>query len=387
MKIMVVDDEALALRSMERCLSDHMLPGVEIESVSYHQNPMAALAVAEQMEGLDVAFLDIKLPEMNGLELAKRLTALHSNVQIVFVTAYDHHALKAFELQALDYVLKPVKADRILKTLERAEKIRVMMSEPHEQHIMIGCFGHIHYNAADETGKTFPWKTLKAQELFAFLLHHREKLVERQVIIDLFWPEDELDKALMQLHTAIYQIRKMMKDQHVGIEIKYHAGGYRLHMHGVLLDTEIWESQLKQAPELNGDTLEMHLELIRQYSGDYLEEHPYMWAEHERERLRMIWFDKVKLLAEHCLSLDMFSDAITLYREMQEKFPYLEEGYLGLMRVYAKMNDSAEVKKQYVYLTHMMKEELGIEPSEKAEDWYEQWKNREYDRDVRLVSE
>lgn len=109
---MVVDDEPLASRRLSRRLRE---VGVEVVAVFD-----SGEALLEQLETLtfDVAFLDIEMPPPNGLETAAQLRR-RRDVAIVFVTAHDEHALAAFEVGALDYVLKPVKPERLAQTLAR----------------------------------------------------------------------------------------------------------------------------------------------------------------------------------------------------------------------------------------------------------------------------
>ena len=71
----------------------------------------------------DVVLLDIHMPGMNGIEVARHLAARAQPPAILFVTAYDEHALEAFEVQALDYLLKPVRADRLVAALGRARRL------------------------------------------------------------------------------------------------------------------------------------------------------------------------------------------------------------------------------------------------------------------------
>ena len=72
---------------------------------------------------MDIVFLDIQIPEINGIELAEQLLEMKPKLSIVFVTAYDNFAIKAFELNALDYILKmPVRKERLLNTVERIKQ-------------------------------------------------------------------------------------------------------------------------------------------------------------------------------------------------------------------------------------------------------------------------
>ena len=103
LRVMIADDEPRARQYMERLLSEH--DGVEV--VGSARNGAEAFAIIARTRP-DAAFLDIHMPDVSGLEVARHLKGDDAPV-VVFVTAYDQHAVEAFELAALDYVLKPLK--------------------------------------------------------------------------------------------------------------------------------------------------------------------------------------------------------------------------------------------------------------------------------------
>ncbi len=116
LRVMVVDDEPLAREGMVELLQ--RFPTVEI--VGALSDGAAALAAAASQTP-DVLFVDIQMPGMSGLELVEALD--HPGLpKIVFVTAHDAYAIRAFELHALDYLLKPVTLERLTQTLERAQR-------------------------------------------------------------------------------------------------------------------------------------------------------------------------------------------------------------------------------------------------------------------------
>jgi two-component system, LytTR family, response regulator len=120
LRAFLVDDEPLALKRLTRLLT----ATGRVEVVGRATNPMDALkAIAG--ETLDVVFADIQMPGMSGLELVERLP---SGPMIVFTTAHDHHAVRAFELAALDYLLKPIERDRLDRALDRVERFRAAAS-------------------------------------------------------------------------------------------------------------------------------------------------------------------------------------------------------------------------------------------------------------------
>jgi DNA-binding LytR/AlgR family response regulator len=116
MRTLIVDDEPLALRRLEILLSRR--PRIEV--VGTCRNGRDALALIESIKP-DLVLLDIRMPEMTGLEVATALTAPDAPA-VIFVTAYDAFAVQAFEAAAVDYLLKPVESERLDQALARARQ-------------------------------------------------------------------------------------------------------------------------------------------------------------------------------------------------------------------------------------------------------------------------
>ncbi|MBI1732046.1 MAG: response regulator transcription factor [Gammaproteobacteria bacterium] len=119
MKILIVDDEALARGRLRELLRSIGIERAPLEADS----GIRALGLAQQ-ESPDIVLLDIRMPGMDGLETAAHLARLQRPPAVIFTTAYDEHALKAFEASAVDYLLKPVRAERLARALERARSLR-----------------------------------------------------------------------------------------------------------------------------------------------------------------------------------------------------------------------------------------------------------------------
>jgi two-component system LytT family response regulator len=115
-RVLVVDDEEPARALLAELLSG--APGVEL--VGECANGLEAVRAASERRP-DVMFLDIQMPKLDGFEVMELLPA---GIAVVFVTAYDHYAVKAFEVEAVDYVLKPYRKERLLEALDRARARR-----------------------------------------------------------------------------------------------------------------------------------------------------------------------------------------------------------------------------------------------------------------------
>lgn len=114
MKVLIVDDEAIARQVLREHLEE--IPGIEIAGEA-----ATGLEAVERVARTkpDVLLLDLQMPEMDGFAVARNLSG-HSVPVIIYVTAFQQHALRAFDAGAVDYLLKPVRRDRLEKALEKA---------------------------------------------------------------------------------------------------------------------------------------------------------------------------------------------------------------------------------------------------------------------------
>ena len=115
MKILIVDDEELARKRLTR-----MLHTFNIQAIDEASNADEAIK-AVKSNYYDVVFLDINMPQVSGLELGYELKYLDNNISIIFQTAYEEHALKAFDIGAVAYLVKPYSLDQVKETLSRVQ--------------------------------------------------------------------------------------------------------------------------------------------------------------------------------------------------------------------------------------------------------------------------
>jgi two-component system, LytTR family, response regulator len=115
LRVIVVDDEQLARE--ELCYQLDQVGDIDI--VGQAGNGVEALSTVERLLP-DLVFLDVQMPGLSGFEVARRLLERASSPELVFVTAFDQHAIEAFEVNAVDYLLKPVEVGRLGQALEKA---------------------------------------------------------------------------------------------------------------------------------------------------------------------------------------------------------------------------------------------------------------------------
>lgn len=198
MRIVIVDDEPLARARLAALLRD--CAGAEV--IASVGDGEAALAVCAKTHP-DLLLLDVAMPGLDGIGVARRLTLLPDSPQLVFCTAYEEHALKAYELRAADYLLKPVRIERLREALARAQALRqrvpsaaaTLLAQVHGAPVKIPLAEVLYLSADDKyvtvhraTGEVLVEQSLKAiEELFPerFVRVHRGCLIPVERLLGL----------------------------------------------------------------------------------------------------------------------------------------------------------------------------------------------------------
>ncbi|MGE6230850.1 response regulator [Paenibacillus chitinolyticus] len=370
MKAILIDDEKPALIQMERLLrADGRMEVAGMYTQARHGlEHMTA-------EKADIVFLDIEMPEMNGLEAAENLYRLNPEAQIVYVTAYNDYAIEAFELGAIDYLLKPVDPERFAKTVSRLESRLSQLQAVRREAAPAGepsvlCFKQLSLAGGPGTGGSLRWRTQKAQELFAFLVHHRSKRVSKDVILETLWPELSLDKAVTQLHTSVYQVRKMLKAWGIGAGIDYSHDSYRFTGDGFRTDVDLFLTAASAGEITSREQWWRLDQALQLYRGDYLEEHDYFWAKSYRAQLLGQYIQASLLATAYEVSAGQTHSALRRLELLQKKEPFSEEICRAGMEVHAGLGDKLSLKKHYEAFASALREELGSEPGRETTNLY-----------------
>lgn len=132
MRILVVDDEAPARARLTSLIAE-LGPPWQVAGEAANGDDAVAACVAGNV---DLVLMDIRMPGTGGLEAARRLGALSRPPVVIFTTAYDQHALAAFEADALDYLLKPIRKERLLRALQKARGMAPRGAQPVEKDVI-----------------------------------------------------------------------------------------------------------------------------------------------------------------------------------------------------------------------------------------------------------
>jgi two-component system response regulator AlgR len=238
MKILIVDDEQLARERLKDLLEEATRDYEILEA----ENGIACLRIARK-ESVDIILLDIRMPDMDGLETAFHLASLEPPPAIIFTTAYQDHAIDAFNANAVDYLLKPIPNDRLQESIKRAKFVnrahlaelnkssegqlrpRSYLSANNQGNIELVPVTEIRYLKADRKYVTIGWpghetliddplKSIEFEFSGRFLRVHRNALVAMAYIDTM-----EKDKE------GKFSIRLQGVDEKIDVS--------RRHLHGV----------------------------------------------------------------------------------------------------------------------------------------------------------
>lgn len=196
MKILAVDDERTALNILVRAIRA-ALPGVEPQAFVSVSEALAALADDDNLP--DVAFLDIEMSGMTGLELARILKTRAPKANIIFVTGFSRYALEAMLMRPSGYLLKPVDKEQILTELNNLRHPPPRKTPA--KRVRVQCFGTFDIFV---DGHTIAFPRTKSKEMLAFLVDRRGASCSTAKIAEALWEDGVYDRARQKLLSAIY---------------------------------------------------------------------------------------------------------------------------------------------------------------------------------------
>ena len=217
MKLVIADDEPLARERLRSLLAEH----ADVEVVAEAENGLEALQACAEHHP-DVLLLDIAMPGVDGIETARHLAAFEPRPAVVFCTAYDVHALSAFEVAALDYLMKPIRAERLAAALDRVRLFVSARGAPQENadrappraHLCARLRGSLRLIPIEEV------HYLQAEEKYVVVHHvHGEDLIEES----LKSLEDEFGDRFLRIHRNCLVARHELVELRRGNDGRVHA--------------------------------------------------------------------------------------------------------------------------------------------------------------------
>ncbi len=342
----IVEDEVHILNHMNKLL----LAMEEFKVEGAFSTPEEALAAFPDILP-EVAFLDIEMPRMSGIELARRLLVQKRDLRIIFTTAYGNYALDAFEVEAVDYLMKPIMKNSLRRVLGRLDKFTGIQKSQGLQgevnrDFPVRCFGC--FEARDQQWQLIKWSTKKAEELFAYLLVNQGKHISKWELLEVFWRDVEEERGTNNLYNTIYRIKQVLKNFPLSPQIHKINEGYVLEARENLSDL----GQLLRLRQ-NQDKADLSMEAARtlffSYAAPLFGNKDYIWSLPIQKNVAQEYGKLCSKLIRHYFDQNQFSNAeevIRYYVNWHIEDEDMLRGWLSLVTSWNGYEKKVEVYRQ-----------------------------------------
>ncbi|MCR5117853.1 MAG: response regulator [Lachnospiraceae bacterium] len=359
-QVIAVDDEQNALNRFERLISQDS----RLKLLSTFTKPTEAAEFVKNNQ-VDIAFLDIEMPGMTGLELAEVLQDYNPYIEIVFVTAYNQYALEAFRAHATGYLLKPLSREDFTAQIDIMEKKLSKEHKSQDDKLYVSCLGSFSIRKSMEEGDNIRFRTSKAEELLAFLIHSEGRPRSKDMILDNLWPDADIDKAANNFRVTCTYIRSTLADLgYIDILVRDHDD-YSVNILKICCD---YIDFRKKVNNIDALSLEESRAAVNLYKGPYLENRFYDWAEDARGWLENRYVELLYHTGKLNYEAGRIDAAISCYEDILKVDLYEENAVKELIKLKSTKLPPAAVREYYDRYCNMLYEEYGSEPSKELKE-------------------
>lgn len=359
-KCIIVEDEWYNLEEISRLIQN---TGI-IKVKKKYQNPLKALD-----EILDVcpqvAFIDIEMPEIDGITLAERLLEKNPEIIIVFITAFNQYAVQAFELNALDYIMKPINVERFNKMIQRLQREIKLKASLAASTLKIKCFDRLEVSIG---GSKVKWQRAKAEEVFAYLLMNNDEYVSKDIIIENLWPGYDYSKAAAILQTAVCKIRNVLSKVENEVSIDYSRGMYCLTVKSFVCDYIEFEKAIDSYKTKDRSTYAKVEKAYNMFGNGFLTHEGYIWSREKNEQLRSKLIVILKEIILDYSSEANYTDVSKFLKLLANLVPYDEEVNYKLLIALKETGNYEVALSHYKWLERILKDEYDDVPSSRIRE-------------------
>lgn len=366
MRTIIIEDDNLMLEAAKIIIEKNNYLNI----VETFNDANEALERLEELHP-EVVFLDVEMPNISGIQVAKKIEKFNSNIQIVFVTAYEKYALDAFKVSAADYIVKPITEEQVNSTVKKLIKykdgIRFFEKETNRNKICtLGNF-KVYGNKENELIK---WPTAKVEELFAYFTVGRGNAIDRWYLCELLWPKASPEKALHNLHNSIYRLKQTLKINGIENVVSYEKGSYKINTN--YMDCDLWncEDFMMLNLKLSDDNAEEFEKIYKMYNGSLFQNKDYLWSIDLKEELDKFFLNTGKALSNHYYNKEQYYKVEEVLRRIIKE-NLLDEDLVDLaMKNDFQFKNKIGIINTYKDLKNSLKEELDISPRKSTEKLY-----------------
>ncbi|PQP83377.1 hypothetical protein C0Q44_01250 [Paenibacillus sp. PCH8] len=361
-KVIIVDDEDLSLKRLNRILTE----SGEVEICRAFHDPEEACEYAAE-NNFDAAFLDITMPRISGMHLIGELRKYHPSLPIVLVTGYEEYAVQAFDKEVIDYVIKPVTAERLNRSIQRLQlKLRDSVTPPEPitptPKLTVRLFGEFTVLGGAGADNPIKLRTPKTEELLAFLLY--TKSTSRDALADTLWKDLSPQKAWTNINSTLYYVRRAIGDNSDLPIILKDRNGIRIDREAIECDLYEFEALFRQ---LRQSSAHHHPELFERmdtlYQGELLKGRHYEWAFAWSRQLELDFILTMEAAARYHAKEGEPLRALYYLERILQIDSIREDIHREIILLYLSLGRRTEAQRQYLILEELLQEELGSSPA------------------------
>jgi len=371
--IILIDSEVTALKKLKNSLSRYG----DINICGMYTNPIEAISEMEKKRP-DAIFLNIENLYMGGIETAININNENMNIEIIFVAEKEEFAVKAFEVDALDYILKPISNERLTKSIIRLRK-RFNIKEQSKKNkptLQLQCFGNYNLTKNEINSESIKWRTNKVKELFAYLILKNGEEVHKSELIEILFEGIDQKKAQNSLYVTMSYLRKQLETFGISRNSILVKENYTLQIGKGVCDFVDFDRFLNKYynDEVADENIGEYEEIVKLYKGEFLEKEDYLWAYDAREYIYNSYEKILISMAEYYKINKNFKKTENTLLRIIDNNSLSEEGNKKLLELYIDFKKTKLYLKQYEKYTITLKEELNVIPEEKYSNYYIQYK-------------
>lgn len=359
MHILVVDDEIHSAQLIKR----HLVQLAPEDEIYIANNGFEAKAILAS-NAIDLAFLDIEMPEITGLELAKFMQHEFSSTFVVFVTAHSNYALEAFKVDAIDYVTKPIIKGDLAKVLDKVAKFRISNKPSLEPEIQIGCTAFNDLKLFTDGQQVLKWPTQKCKELMTYLCYSGESSgISKWKLYDLLWPDKDDNKSELNLRSTASRLNKALANSMIDLKVKSIKNTYVLEGPSIYTDLKRFQWILSQQQPLDSDKLKCEISFLEQcFAGEFLEFIDNEWQVDMAAMASRLRLSATEKIVYDSFRLEQYAQAQSLLEQAVTAYPYTEKLQSFMLELIQKQHGEVEASRYQEKIQTLYQLELNCEP-------------------------
>jgi len=366
LKAVIVENEELSLS----LLSFQLNKTKEFSSIKGFSLPTEALKMIPLVKP-DVIFIDIEIPSMSGIVLAQKLRSMKIDTPIIFVSAHKKYAYEAFRVNAFYYLLKPFSMNELQQTLTNLKKL-IIIPEPilpvvtnieELPQVNIRCFGK--FEILSNNGNLIKWSSKKSKELFAYFILHKEQQIDKWMIGDALWPNNNDKQVNSDFHTTLFRLRNILEKEGIDFQIGSEKGkkhGYIYEPKSIECDVYKFDKFLAQNMKVNSDTIQEFEEIKQLFGGELFNDIENLWCIPDRVKYLQKMLDILEDIGIYYYQNNDYKNALQTFMQSLDLDHTCEATHQKILEVLFLSKDKKGLMNHFRKYKSYLKKDMDAEP-------------------------